>query len=206
MSAWTGNIANRRRARRDARVILDWEVTALVDDDLTQAPQVRGFWHTYAKVARLKEATYAAFGFGDSAELADELVELVIAGAKRTRTNLPRDFDVQNRPLPKPGDLAVVVDGAKTPRCIIRTLHVETKRMRDVDAQFAWETGGGDRSLEWWLSAHTRYFKRRGAREGFAVDGDTEVVLERFEVVWPKELADRKKERRAPRGQNRARS
>lgn len=187
-------------------MILDWEVTALMSADFTNDPQVRRFWNAYARAARPKEAAYAAFSFGDTAELADELIELVIAGTKRTRTTLPRDFAAQGKQLPKSGDLAVVVDGAKTPRCIIRTLHVETKRMRDVDAQFAWESGGGDRSLDWWLSAHTRYFKRRGTQEGFAVDRDTEVVLERFEVVWPREVADSKKGRAAARGQRRGHS
>jgi uncharacterized protein YhfF len=189
MSPWTGN-----------RVTLDWEVTSFVEDELTNDPLVRRFWQAYARVARLKEAAYAVFSFGDNAELADELLEMVVAGAKRTRTSLPRDFAARGRPLPRPGDLAVIVDSARTPRCIVRTLHVETKRMRDVDAQFAWETGGGDRSLEWWLSAHTRYFKRRGALEGFAVDDNTEVVLERFEVIWPREIADPRKGRTEGKG------
>jgi uncharacterized protein YhfF len=195
MSSWTGH-----------SVTLRWEETEFVKDDLANDPLVRRFWQAYAKAARLKEAAHVVYAFGDNAELADELLELVVVGYKRTRTSLPRDFAARALALPKPGDLAVIVDGAGKPRCIVRTLHVETKRLRAVDAQFAWDSGGGDRSLEWWLSAHTRYFKRRGAQEGFTVDGDMEVVLERFEVVWPREIADAKKGRSQAKGQRGAAS
>jgi uncharacterized protein YhfF len=173
-----------------------------VDRNLTVDPQVRRFWSAYAKATRQKGTEFTAFGFGDNAELADELAALVIAGVKRAHTSLPRDLIAQDRPLPKPGDFAVIVDGGKAPCCIIRTLQVETRPMRDVDAQFAWETGGGDRSLEWWMSAHLRYFKRRAAREGFVFDESADVVLERFEVVWPREYADPK----GRRGRERSKS
>jgi uncharacterized protein YhfF len=91
--------------------------------------------------------------------------------------------------MPKPGDHVVVVDGKNSPRCIVRILNVNIKPLCEVDEGFASDEGGGDRSLEWWRSAYARYFSRQGAREGFAVDDATVVILERFEVVWPNELA-----------------
>lgn len=156
--------------------------------------QIRQFWSTYATAAGISRAPFTVFGFGDSAELADALVALVIAGTKRATASLPRDYAGLGQPLPRPGGFSIVVDGSKTPRCIIRTLQVEIKPMRDVDASFAWDEGEGDRSLAWWMSAHTRYFTRQGVREGFSVDDGTEVVLERFEVVWPPEFADQRGE------------
>jgi uncharacterized protein YhfF len=161
-------------------------------DDLSNDPGVRQFWNAFTRAARIKGADFSVFHFGDRTELADELVGLVLVGTKRGRTSLPRDFTGRGRPLPKPGDLGIIVDGNNTPRCIVRTVLVDVKPMRDVNADFAWISGGGDRSLEWWRSAHERYFRRQGAREGFAVDGDTDVVLERFEVVWPPEHSDTK--------------
>src|SRR5579863_8695146 len=80
----------------------------------------------------------AVVQFGDSTELADELVGLVLARIKRATTSLNRDFAQQNAPLPKPGDLQVVLDGDQTPRCIIRIVQVEVKAMRAVDGRFAW--------------------------------------------------------------------
>jgi uncharacterized protein YhfF len=117
---------------------------------------------------------------------------MVIAGKKRATTSLRRDFAKLGQPEPRPGNFGVILDGKGTPCCIIRTLQVDVKPMCDVDERFAWDEGGGDRSLAWWRSSHARYFRRQGAREGFSVDDSTEVILERFEVVWPPELADRR--------------
>jgi uncharacterized protein YhfF len=159
-----------------------------MSNDLGCDAQVQQFWNDYAASERLGNLAFNVFGFGDSAELADELVSLVITGTKRATTSLPRDYDGPGQSPPKPGDLSIIVDGTKTPRCIIRTVHVEIKPMRDVDELFAWDEGEGDRSLVWWKAAHARYFARQGAREGFTFDDSAKVVLERFEVVWPPKI------------------
>jgi len=162
-----------------------------MDDASSSNARVQQFWNEYATAARLGGPVgFTVFAFGDSENLADELVALVINGAKRATASLPRDFEAMGEPLPRPGDLSVIIDGRKVPRCIIRVVRVEIKPMREVDARFAWDEGEGDRSLAWWTSAHMRYFERQGAREGFEFDVSAEVVLERFEVVWPPEVAD----------------
>jgi len=156
---------------------------------------VRRFWDAYAKAAGVKRKTPPVVRFGDNDELADEHALLVIAGTKRAHASLPREFSSRGRRLPRIGDLSVLVDGTRTPRCVIRCVNVEVKPMHEVDERFAWDAGGGDRSLQWWMSAHTRYFRRQGAREGFSVDANTDVVLERFQVVWPPEHADTQPDR-----------
>ena len=57
--------------------------------------------------------------------------------------------------------------------------------MSEVDEQFAWDEGEGDRTLKWWTEAHVRFFARLGIDVGKA----TEMVLERFELVWPVDSA-----------------
>ena len=37
------------------------------------------------------------------------------------------------------------------------------------------------RTLDWWRTAHIGFY----AREGWDVDDDTVMVLERFDLVWP---------------------
>lgn len=159
-------------------------------DDLIAGERVQRFWDAYVASARLGVKEFAVLRFGDCTDLADELATQVVTGMKRAATSLLRDFVELGRRIPVPGDLSVVIDGKNSPRCIVHILQVDIKALSDVDEGFAWDEGGGDRSLEWWRSAHARYFKRQGARGGFAVDGGTEVVLERFEVVWPLELSD----------------
>lgn len=162
-------------------------------DDLPNHGQLQRFWDAYAASAGVGHVNFAILRFGDGADLADELAAQVVTREKRATTTLLRDFTTRRKPLPKLGDLSVVVDGKNSPRCVVKVVKVDIKPLRDVDESFARDEGGGDRSLEWWRSAHARYFKRQGAREGFTVDDDTQVILERFEVVWPLELADRPK-------------
>jgi uncharacterized protein YhfF len=158
----------------------------MIDEIIDQ--RVQQFWGGFVAATQACPKEFAVLRFGDGADLADELATHVLTGNKRAMTSLLREFVELGRPIPKPGNHSVVVDGTNTPRCIIRTVRVDIRRLHDVDESFAWEAGGGDRSLEWWRTAHARYFKRRGSRGGFAVDDDTEVILERFEVVWPVEL------------------
>jgi uncharacterized protein YhfF len=59
-----------------------------------------------------------------------------------------------------------------------------------VDEAFARDEGEGDRTRNWWLAAHRRYFGRQATREGFKFDGNILTVFERFAVVWPLDVAD----------------
>ncbi len=187
-------IGSRHVTLRDAlkallvSVLLRTPTTRSVCEDfstLNDNASTREFWHAYAAAARISRKKYTVFRFGDSDKLADELMTLILAGKKRATTSLLRDFAAPDQPMPKPGSFGVVVDGRNVPRCIIRTTDVSVKRLCDVDEDFARDEGGGDRSLAWWRASHERYFRRQGAREGFAIDGGTKVVLVRFEVVWP---------------------
>jgi uncharacterized protein YhfF len=83
--------------------------------------------------------------------------------------------------MPQTGDLGIVLDGDGDPRCVVRTTLVETRRFGDVDEEYAWVEGEGDRSLDFWRRAHIAFF----VGEGTVVDDDTQVVLERFELLWP---------------------
>ena len=65
-----------------------------------------------------------------------------------------------------------------------------TSKPRKVDEAFAWDEGEGDRTRDWWLDAHHRYFARQAMREGFEIDDEILTVFERFEVVWLLDVAD----------------
>jgi len=77
------------------------------------------------------------------------------------------------------------------PRFIWRTTEVAIKPLSQVDETFTWDEGEGNRTRDWWLDDHRRYFARRAACEGFEIDDDSRLtVFERFEVVWPLDLGD----------------
>jgi uncharacterized protein YhfF len=90
--------------------------------------------------------------------------------------------------MPQPGDFVIMLNGVGRPRFICRTTEVTIKPLFRVDEAFAWDEGEGDRTRDWWVAAHRRYVA--AAREGFELDDEILTVFERFEVVWPLDVAD----------------
>lgn len=61
---------------------------------------------------------------------------------------------------------------------------MEIKPITEADAQVAWDEGEGDRSFDWWLSEHIKFWQREAQREGFTFSTDMDAVFERFQLVW----------------------
>ncbi len=132
-----------------------------------------------------RSAGYTAWPFGDSPELADELVTLVLAGTKTATASLALAYESEDgEPMPAPGDLSVILDGANRPVCIIETTEIRVLPFGQVDPQFAYDEGEGDRSLAYWRDAHTRFFTRECRQYGCTVTDDLPIVCERFRVVY----------------------
>ena len=101
-----------------------------------------------------------------------------------------RSYAADGDPLPRIGAHWVACDGSGAPRVVLRTHELRVGPLDSVDAQFAWDEGEYDRSLESWLDGHRRFFQRECARIGIGFSDRLEVVFERFSIVWPSELAD----------------
>jgi uncharacterized protein YhfF len=149
--------------------------TAVMSDNSA----VEGFWRSFVAATGV-DGTYTAWAFGNDAEMADSLGRLVRDGPKRATTSLLSSYQDDDEPLPKVGDMVVVLGGRGEPICVIRTVSVDVRPFGQVDERFAWIEGEGDRSLEYWRAEHDRFFKS----EGRPVDDDTAVVLETFELLW----------------------
>jgi uncharacterized protein YhfF len=148
------------------------------------------FWRAYRDAAGLGHDNYDVVSFGDGAEMATELAELTVAGIKRATAGLVRQFGPDGEAAPVLGGFVVLLDGAGNPRAIWRTTELRIGPLNSVDEQFARDEGEGDRTRDWWLAAHRRFFARRAAAEGFQMHDKIETVFERFEIVWPAEIAD----------------
>ena len=59
---------------------------------LKKTPVTDEFWAEFTLVSGTKDADYTVVAFGDTAELADKLVALVLAGTKRATASLVRDY------------------------------------------------------------------------------------------------------------------
>ena len=165
------------------------------EHDRAQAEAVLAYWERArlrARVGQLDVVTGKtvasavpppAWSFGDSPRVADELLALVLAGRKTATSSSLPEYEAGGEPLPRVGELSILLDGAGRPRALIRTTHVETVPFGQVTAEFAAAEGEGDRSLESWRGEHRRYFRRVLGSEGF--DDATPVVCERFELLDP---------------------
>ncbi len=158
---------------------------------MPQPPQdqaaIERMWADFRQATGVETELISAFAFGDSPAMADELGELVLHGPKRATAGLLLEYERDGEALPLEGDCSIVVDGRGQPMCVIQTTGVEVKPLDQVDAAFAWDEGEGDRTLDWWLQAHHRFFTRQCERLGVPFRDDLDVVLERFAVVWPQQ-------------------
>ena len=157
----------------------------LIDNTVDRA-RVADFWSAYCRASKLSESTpYQAWYFGDSPQLAHELVELVLDGPKRATAGLGCVADALPQTAAVPDGYSVVTEIDGTPRAVIRTTVLERRKFCDVDAEFAWDEGEGDRTLGDWKRGHWSYFSRECASLGRSMSADAEVCLERFELLYP---------------------
>ena len=124
--------------------------------------------------------------FGDFPELADELGALIVARTKTATCGAVCAYAAEGSPLPTAGLLTVVLAGSGEPLCIIETTEAVTRPFNQVDAQFAYEEGEDDRTLESWRREHWKFFSRVLPRDyGLEPTEDMPLVCERFRVVYP---------------------
>lgn len=97
-----------------------------------------------ALVTRLREAGYVVPGaapkiewFGDSRELNRELVDLVRRGVKRASAGLLAAWQADGDPLPRVGDVEIIIDWDGEPMAVVEVTDVRIQGFDDVDEAFA---------------------------------------------------------------------
>jgi uncharacterized protein YhfF len=111
--------------------------------------------------------------FGDTPQMADALLALVLAG-KKTATC----WAARHGAATHIGKQRIVCDGEGRPRAVIETVSLQRRRFCDVDSPFAAAEGEGDGTLERWRRDHRAFFEREG---GFSETMD--LYCERFRLV-----------------------
>ena len=161
-----------------------------LDNSTAGSPAVQRYWQDFCTAVRLPPDTpYQAWFFGDTPELAHELVELVLRGPKRATAGLSEFNDQMPQVAPVAGGYSVLTEFDGTPRAVIRTTQLERRPLHDVDAAFAWDEGEGDRTLEDWQRGHRAFFTKELQRMGRSFDEALLVDLERFELLYPFDAA-----------------
>ncbi|QCR38472.1 ASCH domain-containing protein [Nissabacter sp. SGAir0207] len=114
--------------------------------------------------------------FGDSAEMADALLALVIDGQKRATCGSLQSYYDDNEPLPQVDEINIILDGRGRRACAIRITEVALWRFCDVPEEFALAEGEG--TFEEWKQEHRRFFSRNGE-----FSEEMKLVCFRFELV-----------------------
>ena len=113
------------------------------------------------------------FTFGDSAELADRLAALVLAGVKTGTCSA-----AVHGPDAQVGERQICLNSAGTPVCEIETVAMQTLPFSDVTPEMAALEGEGDLSYAYWRDAHEAYYRREGTWSP-----DMQVIFETFRVT-----------------------
>ena len=122
--------------------------------------------------------------FGDTEEIANSCVQLVLNGKKRASSQSLMGLQLRGEPLPRMGDLTIITDWEGTAQCIIRTLRVTLKPFFAVTADYAALEGEGDGSLQYWKKSHWDYYSRELEPFGKAPTESMIVVCEVFEKIF----------------------
>ena len=138
-------------------------------------------WQCYCESTGVT-AEYDAWCFGDDA---DTLAQLVLAGTKTATSSAHVFYELEEEPLPEPGQYSVVLDSRDEAVCVIRTDSVRILPYCQVDERFAFLEGEGDRTLSYWRRVHKAFFTQEMEGINRAFSEDMLLVLEEFTCVYP---------------------
>ena len=118
---------------------------------------------------------------GSSAKAADAGAELILTGTKFTTSSAPWHYP--DGRVPFRGALSLLLDGADRPRAIVETTRVEPRAFANIDADFAWGYGEGDRTLDGWRREMGAWYRAEAARLGARFSDDMVILCEWIRVA-----------------------
>lgn len=138
-------------------------------------------WKKFQAEKGISEGDYEAWQFGGEPDL---LAELVDRGIKTATASAYPLYEIEGEPLPEPVGYDIILNSKDEAVCIIRTTKVYVRKFSEVEAEYAYKEGEGDRSLDYWRSIHKDFFTKELAEYGLAFDEEMKVVCEEFELVY----------------------
>jgi len=124
-----------------------------------------------------------AWSFGDSPEMANDLLQLVLSGKKTATCGALWDYEFYNDPIPVEGTFEIILNGEEQPACKIKNTQVRIISFNKVDAAFAAAEGEGDLSLKSWQVMHQDFFERTLPKIEKEFSEEMPLVCVNFEVV-----------------------
>lgn len=154
---------------------------------MNDSEKIQEFWLGFCDATNVDpKEPYQVWYFGNTPEMAKELVELVISGKKQATASLLETNKIEPEKAPIDNGYSVVTTFEGEPFCVIRTIEIRYLPFLEVDPQFAFDEGEGDQTLEDWRRGHWEYFTKEAAELGFDFNQDSIVCCERFRLLFPK--------------------
>jgi len=152
------------------------------------AETVKEFWSRFSASNPSVDpsAPYQVWYFGNTRDMAAELVDLVLSGKKTATASSLIMNELEPHNARQPDGYSVVTDFDGEPRCVIQTAEIRFVPYAEVDAEFAADEGEGDLSLEYWRRVHWDYFTGEAGRFGFHFDERSLICCERFRLLFPR--------------------
>lgn len=155
---------------------------------MNKSDSIQNFWQEFcAENSEINpEEPYAIWFFHHNREASKKLAQLVLAGKKKATASLMEDeSDVGEGGIV--GGYSIVTDFDGNPQCVIQTIEVRQLPFSEVDEQFAFDEGEGDRTLEYWRAAHRKFFTECCHRElNIEFDESMLICCKRFKLLFPK--------------------
>jgi uncharacterized protein YhfF len=149
--------------------------------------EIEGFWQSFISSLSMQAnlpASYQVWCFGNNKDMADELGFLAKAGIKTATCSLLWEHELGGEKTPEVGQFNLVTDWDGHPICVLETTWVAILRFDEVDGDFAFDEGEGDRSLSYWQEAHWRYFSKICASIGRQPSLSMPLICERFRLLY----------------------
>ena len=147
--------------------------------------EIKTFWNNFIqenpKLNYLKDYEIDAWSFGNTPEMADKLVNLVLEGKKTATCSLLRAYQGYEDEIPIVGVYSLICDGREKPMCVVFYTDTFICKFNETSERHAYEEGEGDRTLDYWKKTHFDFFTSYGD-----FHEDENLLCERFKVVYKK--------------------
>lgn len=155
---------------------------------MTKSDSVQKFWEEFCErnADINSDTSFQVWHFGDTPEMARELAELVISDQKIATASLVKVNELKPELAPIPDGLSVVTNFEGNPLCVIQTTEIHHLPFNKVDAQFAFNEGEGDRSLDYWRKVHRDYFTKEARELDIEFNEESLICCERFKLLFSK--------------------
>lgn len=129
-------------------------------------------------------STYRTRLIGNSPEMNNVIIDLIVKGQKVGTFPLPWQLEKMGEAIPKIGDCTIQVDYYGNPKIVVRTTAIDVLPFRNITAEHTVIDGPSVRDLTVWRNIHIPYFTAALAKFGLTFTEDTPTCVERFELIY----------------------